>query len=212
MSLVVAYRESIRGRATARGVFRDDRGGERAAAECEITIEPHARGVGIQFVHEDSHAFPAPLLAAAEDGMRDALGAGPLGGFPVTDLRAGVIDGSRDASEEALSAFRRAAALATRDALARADPFLLEPIDRLCVTVASNSAGDVMGDLSRRRGHLLSSTTDADQALITITADVPRAETATFPDDLAALSNGSGTYTVKGSVYTERPSHFRPLQ
>lgn len=211
MSFVVAYRESIRRRAKARGVYRDDRGGQRAPVECEITVEPHARGAGIQFIHQNSRAFPASLLAAAEDGVRDALQAGPLGGFPVTDVRAGVLDGSRGASEQARSAFRRAAALATRDAVAMAEPFLLEPIDLLRVTFATSSTNSVIGELSRRRGNVLDATSDAEGAFTTITAEVPRAETATLADDLSTLTNGAGTYVVKGSVYRERPSGALPL-
>lgn len=200
--VAVAYIETIRRPATARRRCVNDRG-QGAAADCEIAIAPLPRGRGIEFISEiKAGAVPASHIAAAKEGVLDALHRGPRG-LPVADIEVRLIDGACEASRDAQATFREAAVLAARDAMESADLVVLEPIYRLSVTVDSSSAGDVMGDLNRRRGRLLASSGEG--PLMTITADVPVSETLGLSSDLIALAGKSATHQIERTTYEELP-------
>lgn len=199
----VPYTETIRRPATARRRCVADRGQGSAAADCEIAVAPLPRGRGIEFISEiKAGVVPASHIAAAEEGVSDALNRGPRG-LPVTDIQVRLIDGACEPSPDAQATFRQAALLAARDAMESADPVVLEPIHRLSVTVDSSSVGDVMGDLSSRRGRLLASSDEG--PFTTITADVPMSETLGLSSDLIELAGRSATHRIERTTYQELP-------
>ncbi len=197
------YTVTIQRPATARRRCVNDRGQSSTEADCQIALAPLPRGSGIEFISEiKAGVVPASLIAAAEEALSDALHRGPRG-LPVTDIEVRLIDGACEASQDAQATFCQAAVLAARDAMASADPVVLEAVYRLSVTVESSSAGDVMGDLSRRRGRLLASSDEG--PLTTITADVPMSETLGLSSDLIELAGKSATHRIERTTYQELP-------
>jgi elongation factor G len=200
----VPYRESIRRPARAEGKHKKQSGGRGQFADCWVRVEPLPRGAGFEFVDEVvGGAIPRQYIGAVESGVRDALRRGGIAGYPVVDLRVIVDDGKHHSVDSSEMAFSIAGGLAVREAIAQADPVLLEPVMFVEVVVDPEHVGDVMGDLSSRRGHPLGMEMRGTREIIS--AHVPMVEMLTYGSDLRALTAGRGEYHMHVDHYAAAP-------
>ena len=151
-------------------------------------------------------SVPREYIPAVEKGIREALGSGVLAGYPVVDVRTSLLDGSYHDVDSSEMAFKIAGSMAFKDAYAKADPVLLEPIMSLDVTVPDETVGSVNGDLNSRRGRLLGM--DPVGGMTTIRAEAPMAEILTYSQSLTSLTGGRGDYSMSFLRYEEVPSHI----
>jgi elongation factor G len=201
----VAYREAIRRSAHGTGRFVRQTGGRGQYGHVEIEVEPTPRGTGYVFVDEVTQGrIPREFVPAAEKGIREALGSGVVAGYPVLDVRVRLVDGSYHTVDSSEQAFEIAGSLAIKDALRKADPYLLEPIMKVDVVMPQECLGDVMGDLSARRGHILGM--EGKGTSQSVQAYVPLAEMFGYATDLRSLTSGRATYTMQFDHYEELPS------
>ncbi len=202
----VPYRESIHGAARQQHRYKKQSGGAGLFGDCTIEIEPLPRGSGFTF--EDKivgGAIPQPFRLSVEKGVRQALEQGVLAGFPLSDIKVTLVDGSTHPVDGKDIAFQLAGAMAMREAVERAGPYLLEPVMEVEVTVPQNQMGDVIGHLNSRRGHIAGMVLAA-EGFENISAQVPLAEMYHFPIELRALTQGRGHYTMRFSHFEEIPT------
>jgi len=201
----VAYRETVRGAARkVEGRFVKQTGGRGQYGHCVINVEPAEKGAG--FVFEDrivGGAIPREYIRPVEDGIREAMENGVLAGYPMVDVKIELIDGSYHEVDSSEVAFKIAGSLAFKEAAQRAGPVLLEPIMDVEVVTPADYMGDVMGDLSARRGKIGGMTQRA-QAQV-IAASVPLAEMFGYSTTLRSMSQGRAVYTMEFSHYEEVP-------
>ena len=200
----VAYKETICGTAEAEGKFIKQTGGRGQYGHCFLRIEPLERGKGVEFENEVvGGSIPREYIPAVEDGVIDACTNGVLAGYPVTDIKAVVTDGSYHDVDSSEIAFKMAGIFAFKEAFKRAKPILLEPIMSVEVLVPEEYMGDVIGDLNSRRcviqelsnrGHLKS-----------IRGLVPLSEMFGYATAVRSLSQGRATYTMEPHTYQEVP-------
>jgi elongation factor G len=203
----VPYRETIKGRAEAQGRLKKQSGGRGQFADTWIKIEPLPRGAGFEFVDEIvGGAIPRQYIPAVEKGIREAMPRGILTGSPVVDFRITLFDGSYHDVDSSEMAFKIAASMGFKDALAKARPILLEPIMQLEVTVPDESMGDVIGDLNSRRGKVLG--VDPKPPNQVIRAEVPMAEVLKYAPDLRSMTSGRGDFHMSFAHYEEVPPHL----
>ncbi|NBU12934.1 MAG: elongation factor G, partial [Betaproteobacteria bacterium] len=149
----VAYREAIRGKVEIEGKFVKQSGGRGQYGHVWLKLEPAEAGKGFEFVDAiKGGTVPREYIPAVEKGLIDSLGSGVLAGFPVVDIKATLFDGSYHDVDSNENAFRMAASMAFKDGCRKAQPVLLEPIMAVEVETPEEKMGDVMGDLSSRRG------------------------------------------------------------
>ncbi len=202
----VPYVETIRASATAHGRHKKQTGGRGQFGDCHIAIEPlpPAAADDLEFVNAiKGGVIPGAYIPAVERGVRDAMASGPLGGFPVRGVRVRLFDGSTHQVDSSELAFKLAGALAMREALAEAQPALLEPLMTVKVSTPDDHVGDVMGDLSARRGRPLG--TETAGGVTEVVAEVPLAELLTYAQDLRGLTGGQGEHTMEFARYEEVP-------
>ena len=201
----IAYRETITVRAEGHYRLKKQTGGAGQFAEVFLRIEPLPRGAGFAFASEVfGGAIPTQFIPAVEKGIHDAMAAGPLGGFPVHDVRVVVHDGKSHAVDSKDIAFRSAGKLAFRDAFAKAQPALIEPIVALEITAPDAYVGDVTADLKPRRGRVLGVDT-AGAGVTVIRAQVPLAELSQYGGQLRGLTGGQGSFVTEPSHYDFAP-------
>jgi elongation factor G len=140
-----------------------------------------------------------------EKGVREAMEAGPVAGYPLRGVRVTLFDGSYHSVDSSEMAFKIAAGQAMRDAMSRAEPILLEPIMTVTVTVPEDSVGDVIGDLNSRRGRPLGM--EPVGQMTEVRAEAPMSEMLTYAPDLRALTGGRGEYSMELARYEEVPGH-----
>ena len=201
-----AYHESITGKAKAQGKYKRQSGGRGQYGDCHIELEPLPRGTGIEF--EDAivgGVIPRNFIPSVEHGIRDAAKQGPLGGFPLVDFRARLVDGSFHTVDSSDMAFRIAGSMALKNALAGAKPVLLEPMMRLEVVVPDEMLGEVIADLTSRRGKIFGMEPTSKGTLIH--AQAPHAELRTYAPELRSLTKGLGYFTMELLGYEEVPTH-----
>ncbi|MGE5049145.1 MAG: elongation factor G [Deltaproteobacteria bacterium] len=201
-----AYHESITGKAKAQGKYKRQSGGRGQYGDCHIELEPLPRGTGIEF--EDAivgGVIPRNFIPSVEHGIRDAAKQGPLGGFPLVDFRARLVDGSFHTVDSSDMAFRIAGSMALKNALANAKPVLLEPMMRLEVVVPDEMLGEVIADLTSRRGKIFGMEPTSKGTLIH--AQAPHAELRTYAPELRSLTKGLGYFTMELLGYEEVPTH-----
>jgi elongation factor G len=203
----IAYRETITGTAEAQGRLKKQSGGHGQFAVVDLRVAPAPRGTGLEFVDAIvGGAIPKQYVAASQKGVEDAMQTGGALGFPVVDIRVECYDGKTHAVDSSDMAFRTAAASGLREALAAAHPVVLEPIARIEVTVPPELQGDVLGDVSSRRGRVVSSDTiGPDQVIV---AEVPAAEVQRYAIDLRSLTGGRGRFVIAHSHYDVLPDHL----
>jgi elongation factor G len=203
----VPYRETIRGRADVQGRYKKQTGGHGQYGDCKIRMEPLPRGSGFEFVDEIfGGAIPRNFIPAVEKGIVDAASRGFLAGFPVVDFRVILYDGSYHPVDSSELAFKVAGSLAFKRAMEDAHPVLLEPIMDVEIYAPQEYAGDLMGDLTSRRGRLQGM--DVKRGTQVIKAQVPMAEMVSYAPVLTSMTQGRGSYHMEFSHYDEVPAHI----
>jgi elongation factor G len=200
----VSYREAITAAARAEGKFAKQAGGKGQFASVVLEIEPRRRGEGFLFESEvGPDALPEEIVAGVKDSVHDCLESGVLAGYRVVDVKARLVAGEYREQESSDVAFKIAAAIATRDALLRAKPVLLEPIMSVEIVVPEEFVGDVVGDLSARRGRVAGSLLRADGHVVKAT--VPLSEMFGYATALRSATQGRALFTMQFSHYDEVP-------
>jgi elongation factor G len=202
----VPYQETIRGSAKAHGRHKKQTGGRGQFGDCHIEIEPLAEG-DFEFVDAiKGGVIPQGFIPAVEKGVREAMEQGIVGGFPVKGVRVRLYDGSYHSVDSSEMAFKTAGSIAMKHALEQAGPVLLEPIMLVTASVPESSVGDVMGDLSSRRGRPLG--TEGVGGMTEVRAEVPMAEMLSYAPDLRSITGGQGEFTMEFLRYEEIPAHL----
>ena len=200
----VAYRETIRAEATARGRFVRQSGGRGQFGDVEITIKPLAPGGGFQFVNKIvGGVIPREYIPAVENGVREAMENGVLAGYPLLDIEVTLFDGSFHQVDSSEVAFKIAGSMAFREAAKKAKPVLLEPIMDMEVVCPADFLGDVMGDLTSRRGRIREMDDRAGAKVVN--ASVPLSEMFGYATDVRSMTQGRATYTMQFGRYEEMP-------
>jgi elongation factor G len=203
----VPYREAIKGNAKAHARYKKQTGGRGQFADCHIEIEPLAQGEGFEFVNAiKGGVIPGGFIPAVEKGVREAMQAGVVAGFPVQDLRVRLFDGQHHSVDSSEMAFKIAGSMAFKDAMENAQACLMEPIMTVTVTVPEEAVGDVIGDLNSRRGRPLGM--EPKGSVTEVKAEVPMAELLSYAPDLRAITGGQGEYTMELARYEEIPAHI----
>ncbi|MBT6630143.1 MAG: elongation factor G [Gemmatimonadetes bacterium] len=201
----IPYRETIRVSSDGSHRHRKQSGGRGQFAEVQLKVAPKARGEGFEFLNNTvGGSIPSNFVAAVEKGLRESLIEGPLSSSQVIDLSVSVFDGKHHAVDSDEVSFKIAASQAFRDAFLKAKPVLLEPIYLLTITVPEEFMGDVMGDLTSRRGRI--SGTDSDGHFQIISAEVPLAEIDRYATRLRSVTHGKGVHTQKLAYYQDVPA------
>jgi elongation factor G len=203
----VPYRETISGNAEAEGKVKKQTGGHGQFAVANLRVEPVGRGEGFSFVDSIvGGAIPRQYIPAVQRGIEDTMATGGVHGFPVVDVKVQCYDGKYHNVDSSEMAFRTAAAVGFKDALAKAGVVVLEPISLLVVRVPAAYQGDVMGDINARRGRVQGST--ADGGVSEITALVPTAEILRYAIDLRSMTGGRGSFIATHDHYDVLPAHL----
>lgn len=206
----VGYRETIRRPVAAEGKVKKQSGGHGQYAVVQLRVSPLPPGSGFEFVDAIvGGAIPRTYVQAVHKGVAEAMSAGGPHGYPVVDLRVEVYDGKSHSVDSSEMAFRTAAAYGLREALQAGGTTVLEPISHVSVTVPTTVQGDVMSDLSARRGHI-SATTSLDDGTVLIEASVPEAELARYVLDLRSLTGGRGELSMVPDRFDVCPDHLVP--
>ena len=201
----VAYRETVRSTASAEGSYIKQTGGHGQYGRVLLEVEPLESGAGVVFEDQTKGGILSrEFVAATGAGVREACTAGPLGGYPVVDIRVRLVGGQSHEVDSSEMAFKIAAADALRDALLRAEPVLLEPVMKIEVVCPEERMGDVLSDLNARRGHVtgIAATPGGTE---TIDALIPLATAFGYATALRNQTQGRGTYTMEPSHYAEVP-------
>ncbi len=200
----VPYRETISKPADGHGRHKKQSGGRGQFADCRIKIEPLARGAEFEFVDEIfGGAIPHNYRPAVEKGVQDARTRGFLAGFPMVDFRVTLLDGQYHDVDSSELAFKIAGSLAYKDAMAKAAPILLEPIMKVSVHTNEEFMGDIMSDLSHRRGRPQGM--DSAGGVQIVHAQVPLAEMLNYAPALRSMTQGRSSFHMEYSHYEEVP-------
>jgi elongation factor G len=201
----VSYREAIAKKVEAEGKFIRQTGGHGQYGHVKIEVEPNKRGAG--FVFENGiigGVIPKEFIPSIEKGIRDALFRGVLAGYPMTDVKARLYDGSFHEVDSSGPAFEIAASMAFQDACKRAGLHLLEPVMAVEVVTPEANMGDVIGDLNSRRGKIQGMSQRGKNTQV-VTAEVPLATMFGYATDLRSKTQGRATYTMQFSQYEPCP-------
>jgi elongation factor G len=202
----VAYRETIRAKVEQEGKFIRQSGGRGQYGHVWITLEPAETGKGFEFVNAVvGGTVPKEYIPAVEKGIKEATANGVLAGYPVVDVKATLFDGSYHDVDSNEMAFKIAGSMAFKDAMANAKPVILEPIMKVEVVTPEDYYGDIVGDLNRRRGHIVGMEESISGKVVT--AEVPLAEMFQYSTSMRSMSQGRATYTMEFAKYQEVPSN-----
>jgi elongation factor G len=200
----VAFRETVRSTAESQGKYKKQTGGRGQYGDVWLRIEPLARSAGFEFANKlVGGSVPTKYVPAVEKGVVESMEAGPLAGYKVVDLKATIFDGSFHDVDSSDMAFKIAASMAFKKAFMDAKPILLEPIMNITVTVPEDNLGDVMGDLSGKRGKIQG--IESKGHLQVVRAQVPLAELYKYSTTLRSMTQGRGMYERDFSHYEEVP-------
>jgi len=203
----VAYREAIRKAVEQEGKFVKQSGGRGQYGHVWIKLEPNEQGKGYEFVDAiKGGVVPREYIPAVDKGLRETLPNGVLAGFPVVDVKVTLFDGSYHDVDSNENAFKMAASMAFKDAMRKANPVLLEPMMAVEVETPEDFMGNVMGDLSGRRG-IVQGMEDIVGGGKTVKAEVPLAEMFGYSTQLRSLTQGRATYTMEFKHYAEAPKN-----
>jgi elongation factor G len=201
----VAYREALTRATKAEGRFVRQTGGRGQYGVVELEVEPLERGAGFVFENKTvGGSVPKEFVGPTEQGVKDALETGPVGGYPVVDVKVSLIDGSTHPVDSSELAFRMAGIEGMRKAMERAEPVLLEPIMKCEVRTPEEFFGDVLGDINSRRGHVLD--VEAFGTLQIIRCNIPLAETFGYTTELRSMSQGRASQTMEFDHYEPVPA------
>ncbi|HEX4439523.1 MAG TPA: elongation factor G [Thermoanaerobaculia bacterium] len=200
----VPYRETITRKAEAHGRHKKQTGGHGQFADCRIRVEPLPRGKDFEFVDDIyGGAIPRNFIPAVEKGIQEVRRKGFLAGFPMVDFRVVLYDGQYHDVDSSELAFKLAGALAYKEAMAQAKPTLLEPVMNVEIAAPNEYVGDLMGDLSSRRGKVEGMDAADDDTVIK--AQVPMSELLTYGAQLRSITQGRGSFHLEFSHYAEVP-------
>jgi elongation factor G len=200
----VPYRETIKGSVRVQGRYKKQTGGRGQFGDTWLEISPAEPGEGYVFVNEIvGGAIPRQYIPAVEKGIGEAMQGGVLAGYPMVDVKVRLVDGSFHAVDSSEMAFKVAGSIGFKKGAVQCKPTLLEPIMKLTVTVPEDAMGDVMGDISSRRGRVLGM--DSKGSLQVINALVPMAEVLTYQPELTSMTGGRGAFTMEMDHYEEVP-------
>ena len=203
----VAYREAIRKAVEQEGKFVKQSGGRGQYGHVWIKLEPNEQGKGYEFVDAiKGGVVPREYIPAVDKGLQETLPNGVLAGFPVVDVKVTLFDGSYHDVDSNENAFKMAASMAFKDAMRKANPVLLEPMMAVEVETPEDYMGNVMGDLSGRRG-MVQGMEDLPGGIKAIKAEVPLAEMFGYSTQLRSLSQGRATYSMEFKHYNEAPKN-----
>jgi elongation factor G len=200
----VPYRETIRKPTKIDNRFKRQTGGHGQFGHVVIEFEPMESGTGFEFGNRIvGGVVPKQYIPAVEKGLREAMGEGVLAGYPVVDMKATLVDGSYHTVDSSEMAFKVAASQALKRAFPEADPVLLEPVLEVEVVVPDEYMGDVMGQITSKRGHVLGM--DSSNGMQQLRAQVPQAEMFHYATELRSITQGRGSFSWKLDHYAEVP-------
>lgn len=200
----VAYKETIKQSAEAEGKYVKQSGGRGQYGHCWIRLEPRDQGEGFEFVDEIKGGIvPKEYIPAIEKGIKEAMGKGIVAGYPIVDVKATVYDGSYHEVDSSEVAFKMAGSMAFQAAAKKATPIVLEPIMKIEVTTPEENMGDVIGDLSSKRGQI-QEMTDRGNAKV-VRATVPLSEMFGYATNLRSMTQGRASYAMEFGHYAEAP-------
>ena len=201
----IPYRETVKGRAEKQGKYKKQSGGRGQYGDTWIKIEPQPRGAGFEFVNAIvGGVIPAKFIPAVEKGIKEVMEEGIISGCKVVDVKVTLYDGSYHNVDSSEMAFKVAGSMGFKKAFGEAKPILLEPIYDVEVTVPEDFMGDVMGDLSGRRGKI--SGMEAEGPFQVVKAKVPLSELYKYSTSLRSMTQGRGIHRRKFSHYEEVPN------
>jgi elongation factor G len=199
----IAYRETITKAAEGEGKFIRQSGGRGQYGHCMITLEPNERGKGVEVENKIvGGAIPKEYIPAVIDGVNEAIKGGVLAGFPMVDVKVAVVDGTFHEVDSNELAFKMAGIFALKDAAKKAAGILLEPIMKVEVTTPDEYQGDLLGDINRRRGRIVS--IEARDTVTLLKAETPLAEMFGYATAIRSLSKGRASYSME-------PFRFEPV-
>jgi len=200
----VAYRETLKARGEGQGKHKKQSGGRGQYGDCWVRLAPRARGAGYEFVDSIvGGVIPGKFIPAVDRGIQESALRGVVAGYPMVDFQAECYDGSYHDVDSNEMSFKMAGILAFRNVAPKCRPILLEPLVDVEVWTPDDVLGDVMGDLSSRRGQILG--TEQDGRLTKVKAIVPEAELYKYSTTLHSITHGRGTYRQKFHGYVEAP-------
>ncbi|GEN80452.1 elongation factor G [Actinotalea fermentans] len=204
----IAYRETITRTAEAEGKLKKQSGGHGQYAVCQLRVSAAERGEGSAFIDSIvGGAIPRNFIPAVEKGVLEQMALGGVHGFPVVDVKVECYDGKFHPVDSSEMAFRTAASMGLKEAMAKAGPVILEPVALITVRVPQELQGDVMGDVSSRRGRI-AGTDSLPGGISEIQAMVPEAEISRYVMDLRSMTGGRGTFDARFDHYDVLPSHL----
>lgn len=204
----VAYRETIRSTIEVEGKHVKQSGGKGQYGHCWIKMEPAGEGNGYSFIDEiKGGSIPREFIPSVDYGIQGAMKSGVVAGYPVVDVKVTVFDGSYHDVDSSQLAFELAGSMAFKDGMRKAQPVLLEPMMSVEVETPEEYMGDVMGDLSSRRG-IIQGMEDDDAGGKKVRAEVPLAEMFGYSTDLRSKTQGRATYSMEFKHYSEAPKHI----
>jgi elongation factor G len=200
----VAYRETLKGKAEGQGKHKKQSGGRGQYGDCWVRIAPRPRGTGYEFIDSIvGGVIPGKYIPAVDKGIQEAAARGVIAGYPCVDFQAECYDGSYHDVDSNEMSFKMAGILAWKNVAPKCRPVLLEPLMDVTVWTPDDTLGDVMGDLSGRRGQILG--TEQDGRLTKVRAVVPEAELYKYSTTLHSMTHGRGTYRQTFHGYAEAP-------
>ena len=201
----IPYRETIKGKTEIQGRYKKQSGGRGQFGDCWIKLEPLGRSEGYEFVNSIvGGVIPKQYIPAVDKGIQEASNKGILAGYPVVDFKVTLYDGSYHSVDSSEMAFKVAGSMAFKKALEKCKPVLLEPIMNVTVYIPDEYMGDVIGDISSRRGRVQGSASN--NGITDIHALVPMAEILQYARDLRSMTGGQGTFTMEFDHYEECPA------
>ncbi len=204
----VSYRETIRKSVEAEGKYVRQSGGKGQYGHCKIRMEPQEPGKGYEFVDATvGGSIPKEYIQPVNNGIIEASKTGPLAGYEMVDFKVTVFDGSFHAVDSSEMAFKIAGSLAFKNAAVKADPVLLEPMMKVEITMPEEYLGDVMGNVSSRRGNV--SGIELRNGVQVVNAFIPLAEMFGYATDLRSRTQGRGNYTMQFDHFAEVPKAIR---
>jgi len=203
----VPYKETIRGTTKVQGKYKRQSGGRGQYGDTWLEIGPLPKGQGFEFVDKIvGGSIPKQYIPSVEKGIVEAMETGILAGYPTTDFRVTLYDGSYHEVDSSDMAFKIAASMGFKKGMEQCQPVLLEPIMKLEILVPEDNVGDIMGDMNSRRGKIIG--VEAKGKNQVVKAVAPMAEILRYAPDLRSMTGGRGTFTVEYSHFEEVPAHL----
>lgn len=204
----VAYKETIKHEGEGEGKYIRQTGGRGQYGHAVLRVEPKARGEGVEFVNSiKGGAIPADFIPSVEKGVKEACGNGILAGYPLTDIKITLYDGSFHEVDSSDVAFQIAGSMALQDACKKAELILIEPVMKVEVTTPDEFMGDAIGDLSSKRAQILGTNKRGNATIIV--ALVPLSELSGYATKLRSISQGRASYYMEPSHYEEVPRNIQ---